>query len=188
MYNPSFIRVHRLQHDIPAGMFYLFGKVKRKAFQRFPSALAVILRIQHYTDIVRAFLIDHKVHQILQSIQRLPSFANQNTHIVARQFHKEVLVLHFSLDFYNQPHCQKNFTQETFGLPFRLKVLFHQHNSIFPAEHSKKGFCTFVNHSNICFLTGNAQLSQRRCNGFFNGFRGFSDFIHSVVPPLQISF
>ena len=42
-------------------MFYLFGKVKRKAFQRFPSALAVIFRIQHYADIIRAFLIDHKI-------------------------------------------------------------------------------------------------------------------------------
>ena len=65
MDDSSLIRIHRLQHNISLCMLYLFRQIEGKAFQCFLSSLPIIFRIQHYADVIRAFLIDNQIYQIL---------------------------------------------------------------------------------------------------------------------------
>ena len=58
---------YRPQGDLKAKPIdaYKGNCIEGKAFQCFLSSLPIIFRIQHYADVIRAFLIDNQIYQIL---------------------------------------------------------------------------------------------------------------------------
>ena len=83
MYNPSLIRIHRLEGNRPLRSLHLIRNVICQIIKRLFYYLKVILRINLDSYIIINILIDYQRYKILQRIQCLSSLTNQNTHIIA---------------------------------------------------------------------------------------------------------
>ena len=79
----ALVRVHRLEHDLAAGLLRAVGHALRQAAQAVLALGAVVLGVQRHADVALAALVHLQAGQVLQRVQRLAAASDEDAQRVA---------------------------------------------------------------------------------------------------------
>ena len=127
MDNFPFIAVHRFQDDSVAFLFYPSRKTQSQLLQRFFPAVAVIFNVEH-NEMPRFFsLIGCQIGKILEGIQSLTMFANEDTEIFSMEMKNNFIRLDHFFNHDLHTHILQDFLEKfpCFGSRFfGCKIFF----------------------------------------------------------------
>ena len=125
--NFPFIAVHRFQDDFITFLFHPSRKAQSQLLQRFFPAVAVIFDVEH-DEMPRFFsLIGCQIGKILECIQRLSMFANEDTEIFSMEMKDNFVRLDHFFNHDLHAHILQDFLEKfpCFGSRFFSGKIFY---------------------------------------------------------------